>query len=168
MSTNPFDSFDSAYMASLNNAYRAAEAKGGGSFLPPEGKYQTIVSAFSLKPSKIFNDELTLNLGFEVLDGEHKGKTVYKYYSIIPEGLDLLKTDMTRLNIDLEDDIRKLGEMKTAEQIIDQVVDITIKHKKKKNGEGVYQNVYIDRSLGKVQPPFENFKEVDDDQLPFD
>ena len=168
MSQNPFKSFDDAYLASLNNAYRAAEVKTPSATIIPEGKYQCVISAFALKPSRNYPDELNLSLGFEVLDGPQKGKTVFKYYMIIPEGLDILKTDMSCLGINLEDDITRLGELSTAEAILDQVVDITIKHKKKQKGEGVYQNIYINRCLGKIAVGDNSFQEVDDDELPFD
>lgn len=163
---NPFDAFDATYMASLNNAYKAAQVYQGGPTILPEGKYQCIVSAFSLKPSKVYQDELTLSLGFEVIQGELKGRTVYKFYDINPEYLDTLKTDMNTLGIDLTEDIRKLGDMSTANHILDQIVDIQVKHKKKQKGEGVYQNIFLNRSMGKANGGFQEVE--DDDELPFE
>lgn len=165
MSNNPFNALDPAYLASLNNAYRAAEVKSKGITILPEGKYQAMISAYLLKPSKIYQDEMNLQLGFDILSGEHKGKTVYKYYSIIPEGLDMLKTDMVMLGIDLQDDITKLGDELIGQSILQTVVDITIRHKKAKNSERIYQNVYINRVAGNAS---EAFMEVDDDESPFD
>ena len=163
---NPFKQNDDAYQASLNNAYKAAQSyNNNGIRMLPEGKYQCIIDAFSLKPSKLYSDELNLILGFSVITGEHKGETVFKYYAITPENLDRLKTDMITLNIDLSEDITILGEMKTAEAILDQIVDINIKHRRKKNGEGFYQNVYIVRSLGKAD---DTFMETEPGETPFD
>ena len=167
MSQNPFSSFDNAYMASLNNAYRDAETGYKPRSLP-EGKYQTVISAFALKPSTKFPDELNLALGFEVLSGDQKGVTAYKYYSITPEHISRLKNDMLVLGIDLEDDVSKLGELTTADKILDQIVDITIKHTQKKDGKGFYQNVYVNRSLGKISEGFQEVPEGEDDECPFD
>lgn len=162
MNQNPFKQLDSVYQASLNNAYRAATVRQGANRMLPEGKYQCIISAFSLKPSKAFPDELNLALGFEVLDGDQRGITTYKFYSITPERMEILKEDLMKLKIDLQDNIVNLGEESTANAILDQIVDITVKHKKRQNGDGFYQNLYITRSYGK-----EGFTEVDD-ETPFD
>lgn len=167
-SQNPFNQFDNAYMASLNNAYREAQSLRRTGTMPmlPEGKYQCIVSAFSLKPSKNYPDELNLMLGFEVISGDQKGITAYKFYAINPESVERLKTDMQILNIDLEDDISVLGEFKTADAILDQIVDITVKHKRKENGT-FFQNIYLNRSMGKAS--VNGFQPVeDDDELPFE
>lgn len=170
MSQNPFNGLDAAYMASLNNAYRAADGSSGFSHTLPDGKYQCAICAFSLKPSKKFPDELNLSLGFEVLNGDQKGVTVYKYYSIVPERLDMLKRDMVTLGVDLEDDISKLGELPTADKILDQVVDITVKQTPRRDGQkGWYQNIYLNRSLGKLSAVMgEVLETVDDDETPFD
>lgn len=165
MSQNPFDAFDAAYKASLNNAYRDAKLIDQQGYMLPEGKYQCIISAFSLKPSTKFPDELNLSLGFEIIQGDQKGMTAYKYYQIVPENLDRLKTDMNTLGINLEDDITKLGELQTADKILDQIVDISIKHKRRDDGKGFYQNVYLNRSHGKAG---DSFQETDDDENPFE
>jgi hypothetical protein len=164
-SNNPFRNMDSAYQASLNNAYKAAQVRQGSNSMLPEGKYQCAISIFSLKPNANYPDELSLMLGFEVISGDQKGVTAYKFYSINPENLDTLKTDMTKLGIDLTQDITILGEAQTADAILDQIVDITVKHKKRKDKEGFYQNIYINRSIGKAS---DQFQEVDDDELPFE
>ena len=160
MSNNPFNSFGPDYLASLNNSYRDAKvrARGGGSATLPEGKYQAYINYVSLMPSKLYADELQLAIGFDILAGDQKGQHVAKYIAIIPERMEQLKNDLSVLNIDIGDDVSKLGEEETINQMIDQIVDITIRHKKKDKG-GFFQNVYIDRSLGKS----DNFVEQDDD-----
>jgi hypothetical protein len=131
-----------------------------------EGKYQTIISAYSLKPSKKFEDELNLMLGFEIISGQNKGIIVYKFYAINPERIDTLKGDMQILGIDLEETgIRALGDPATADKILDLICDIQIKHKKRTDGNGVFQNVYLSKCLGKAE---DNFMETDDDECPFD
>lgn len=165
MSQNPFKQLDSAYQASLRNAYKSAGVRQPGRAMLPEGRYQCIVSAFSLKENRNYPDELSLILGFEVLHGDQKGVTVYKFYNINPESLDILKTDLTIMNVDIEEDITLLGEMKTADKIIDQIVDITVKHKRKKDEQGYYQNIFLNRCLGKSS---DYLQEVEDDELPFE
>ena len=165
---NPFRNMDAGYQASLNNAYRAATVRGGnGMAMLPEGKYQCIITAFSLKPNTKYPDELNLSLGFEVLTGDQKGVLVHKFYSIVPERLDTLKTDMVMLGVDLSDDITKLGELETADHLLDQIVNISVRHKKRPDGNGFFQNIFINRCLGKAGLPGEGFQEVDDDELPF-
>lgn len=164
MNQNPFDSYDEAYKASLNNAYRNAEVKRYNNYMIPEGKYQCVIISFALKPSKQFIDELNLNLGFEILEGPCKGANLYKFYPITPEQIERLKTDMKTLDIDLGDDVTKLGDYTIAQQILDKVVDVTVKHHKKTKGDGFYQNVYINRCVGKMDmTPVEN-----DDDCPFE
>lgn len=160
---NPFSQLGRDYQASLNNAYRDAQNLSTGMRSLPEGKYQCIICAFSLRPSKQYPDELSLSLGFQVISGDQKNVIVYKYYAINPENLDRLKTDMETLKIDLHDDITNLGEADTAEAIIDQIVDITVKHKAKTDGKGFFQNIYINRAYGK-----NSFTEIEDDDNPFD
>lgn len=165
MSQNPFNQLDAAYQASLRNAYKEAEVRRPGMVVLPEGNYQCMITSFSLKENPNYADELSLMLGFEVLTGDQKGVTVYKYYNINPESLDILKTDLTTLNVDIDHDITLLGEMKTADKILDQIVDVRIKHKQKRDGSGHYQNIYITRCLGKNA---NQFTEVQDDKLPFE
>ncbi len=167
MSQNPFDSLDAAYRASLKNAYRDAETGYKPRSLP-EGKFQAVISAFVLKPSSKYPDELNLTLGFEVINGDQKGVTAYKFYSLTPEHIGRLKPDMETLGIDLEEDVTKLGERTTADKILDQIVDITVKHTKKKEGKGFYQNIYINRSVGKLSEGFQEVPEGEDDECPFD
>ena len=166
MSQNPFDAFDASYKASLNNAYRDAEVKSRRFTMLPEGKYQCIISSYEIKPSEMYADELTLKIGFEVISGDQKGIVAYKFYQIIPERMDTLKTDMTMLGIDLTGDISILGTAQTANKIVDLIVDITVRHKKKTDGKGFYQNIFINRCLGKAEN--NEFTEVDDDELPFE
>ena len=165
MSQNPFNQYGPDYMSSLNNSYRDAEIRQRGSIVDiPDGKYQANISLFTLKPSTKFEDELVLTLGFEIMDGPNKGNTAYKNYAIVPEYIATLKNDLNTLGVDLRGDIKTLGEPNTARGIIDTIVDITIKHKRANNGRN-YMNVFINRVVGKSE---ENFKEVEDEKLPWE
>jgi len=164
MSINPFDQFGPDYISSLNNSYRDAKIKTRSSGIVPEGKYQTIVTYIALKPSRVYQNELQLAMSFEILDGEYRGTSVMKYTPIIPENMERLKTDLYILGIDLEDDVTKLGDQSTIEMILDQIVDITVKHKAREKSDGVYQNIFINRSHGK---PSGDFEETEDDDNPF-
>lgn len=164
MAQNPFDTYGLDYIASLNNSYRDAEIKSSGTTVLPEGKYQAMVNYYSLKESKTYADELVMSLGFIITTGPQKGKTVFKTYPIVPERIGTLKTDLSILNIDINDDIRSLGDPQTAGKILDLIVDLTIKHKHVE--ERIYQNIYLNRCHGKAE---ENFVEApdDDDELPW-
>lgn len=158
--SNPFDNYGQDYLASLNNAYKASDAGPRGSSLLPEGKYQGYVSSVAFVPNKFFNDELQFNLKLCVLDGDKKGFSVTKFYAITPEKIDILKADMLTMGVNLDNGVELLGEQDTLEGLLDLVVDFTIKHKQKTKGDGVYQNVYINRCAGKIS---ESFMPVDDD-----
>lgn len=162
MGNNPFSSYDMDYISSLNNAYRDASVRGGTNAVP-EGKYQAALSYIALLPSKYFENELQLCLGFTILEGDQKGASLSKYISIIPESMERLKTDMTVLGLDLENNIVKLGEQDVLEGLLDTVVDLTVRHKQKKDGKGWYTNIYLNRASGK----YEGDLEVQDDDNPF-
>lgn len=162
---NPFNQYGPDYISSLNNSYRDAELRKNKSVhLMPEGKYQALISQFALRSSKTYQDELYLSLGFEVIDGPEKGHTAYKNYPIVPEYIGKLKNDLAILGIDLRGDIRTLGEPDTANMIIDLIVDITIKHRQ--NNDRTFQNVYLDRLVGKAEDQFVEVR--DDEELPWE
>ena len=165
MSVNPFSNFDATYIASLNNSYRDAQVRSSGRTQLPEGKYQCMIDYVALKPSQYYADEMQLILGFEVISGDQKGVRVNKYINIIPERMDQLKTDLSILGVDLGDDIVNLGEQETIEAILDQIVDITVKHKARENGKGFFMNIFLNRSHGKAAA---TMQEVEDDDNPFD
>lgn len=162
MAMNPFNNYGQDYIASLNNSYRDAKVTSRGGTTLPEGSYQAFIHYVSLSPSKLYADELQLAIGMEVIAGDQKGARCTKFYAIVPERIGILKSDLNTLNIDIGDDITLLGEQETIDQILDQIVDITVKHKIH-NGKN-YQNIYINRSAGKA----DNFVEADDDDNPFD
>lgn len=165
MAMNPFDNFDAAYIAALNNSYRDAKIRPSGRAMLPEGKYQTIIDSVSLKPSQYYADELQFAIGFEVLTGDQRGVKVSKYISVVPERIETLKNDLIILGVDLADDITNLGKPEVVQSMLDQIVDITVKHRRKDNGQGFYMNIYLNRSHGKSD---NNFVESDDDDNPFD
>lgn len=160
---NIFDQYDMDYTSSLNNALRDASVIQTGKI--EDGKYQAKVNDIKLMPSKKYQDELQLGINFQIIEGDYKGRFCSRYYAVIPEFMDRIKTDMHTLGLDLEDDIRKLGEEETLEMLIGRIVDITIKNKRSKTNGQEYMNVYINRlvSLGE-------FEEVedDDDDNPFE
>lgn len=164
MSINPFDSFDATYIASLNNAYRDAKTRSNGTSMLPEGKFQCIIDYVALKPSRTYADEIQLILGLTVVSGDQKGVHINKYLSIIPERMGFLKQDMYTLGVDLGEDVSILGEQEVMTEILDQIVDITVKHKARDNGKGFYMNIFIDRSHGKNN----TMQEIEDDDNPFD
>ena len=147
---NPLEDCGMDYLASLDNAYADAEIReGGGGGLLPEGKYQMFVCNVSLGENK-FIGVMQLAIGLEVLDGDMKGRKVTKYLPLSVERIEYLKNDLYTLGVDLSGGIVKLGEEATLQSIIDKVVDVTIKHKKKDNGNGTFMNIYINRCLGDV------------------
>ena len=158
---NPFDSYGQDYLSSLNNAWKASDASPRGGLLP-EGKYQGYISSVGFDRNKYFADELQFHLKLTILDGPKAGFSAIKYYALTPERIDIFKGDMLTLGVNLDDGVEQLGEQEVAEGLLDTVVDFTIKHKKRTKGEGVYQNIYINRAAGKVSG-FVPMPEDDDD-----
>lgn len=147
---NPLEDCGMDYLASLDNAYADAEIReGGGGGLLPEGKYQMFVCNVSLGENK-FIGVMQLAIGLEVLDGDMKGRKATKYLPLSVERMEYLKNDLLTLGVDLSDGIVKLGEQKTMLSMLDKVVDVTIKHKQKENGKGIFQNIFINRCVGDV------------------
>lgn len=164
MSNNPFYKHGQGYLAGINNAYKSAEATQRNTLIP-EGKYQCYTSYMSLDESKLVAGELNLSLRLTVIEGDKSGLSVTKFYPITEERISMLKEDMMTLGVDLSNGVEMLGEADFVErEVLDKVVDITVKHKKRTKGEGVYVNVYINRCHGKVAGTFD---EVDDDDDPF-
>lgn len=147
---NPLEACGMDYLASLDNAYADAEVRteGTGGLLP-EGKHQMFVSNVSLGENKFLNC-MQLSIGLEVLDGELRGRRVTKFLPLTVERMEYLKNDLLTLGVDLSDGIVKLGEQETMMSMLDKVVDVTIKHKQKENGKGVFQNIFINRCVGDV------------------
>lgn len=147
---NPLEAMDMDYLASLDNAYAEAEVREGGSGgLLPEGKHQMYVCGVSLGENK-FIGAMQLAINLEVLDGEHRGRRATKYLPLTTERMEYLKNDLAVLGVDLSAGIVKLGEQETLQSMIDKVVDVTVKHKRKENGKGVFQNIFINRCVGDV------------------
>lgn len=163
MSQNPFDKCGLDYLASLNNAYKASDAQGKGPGLLPEGKYQGYVSSLAFVPNKFYQDELQFNLKLTIIEGEKSGFSITKYYQLTPERIDMLKGDMLTFGVDLNKGVELLGSDEIVNHLLDQIVDFSIKHKAKSDGKGVYQNIYIDRCLGKQPDQFMPADEDDDD-----
>lgn len=166
MAQNPFDKYGQDYLASLNNAYKASEATAKGPSFLPEGKHQCYISSLAFVPNKYFPTELQFNLKLTVIEGEHSGFSTTKFYQLAPERMDMLKGDMLTLGIDLNNGVERLGDQEVIDSLLDLVVDITIKHKAKSDGKGFYQNIYIDRCLGKMPDQFMP-ADADDDDNPF-
>ena len=164
MAQNPFYKHGQGYLAGINNAYKSAEVSQRNTLIP-EGKYQCYTSSMSLDESKYVAGELNLTLHLTVLEGDMAGRIMAKYYPINEERMDMLKGDMMTLGVNLDDGVEKLGEADFVErEILDKIVDVTVKHKKRTKSEGVYMNIYLNRCAGKVPGTFEA---VDDDDNPF-
>lgn len=163
---NIFDNYAMDYTSSCNNSLRDAEDTRNKEL--PEGQYQARTCGIWLKPSKKYEDELQLRIGFQVLEGEYKGNYCSRYYAIIPEQMPMLKNDLMTLGIDLQDDIRKLGDEETLKAMDGLIVDINVKHKKAQRSSKVdhFVNVYINRLVGKYEEPMEEAE--DDDDNPFE
>lgn len=162
---NIFDQYGMDYTASCNNALRAATIRPDRNVTLPEGKYQCRVFKPVLSPSKKYADELQMRLGFMVIDGGFKGVMANKYYAIIPDQMEILKNDLHVLGVDIGDEIRLLGEDSTLEKIDGLIVDITVKHRQRKESEGHFVNIYINRLI--TQDESEEAEEDDDDN-PFE
>lgn len=160
---NIFDSYGMDYTASLNNALRDAKIVDNTEPIP-DGKYQCRIVQVSIKPSKKYEDELQMDIALQIIEGIFENRFLHRYYAIIPEQMDRIKTDMHTLGIDLKDDIRNLGDEDLLNSLYGRIVDVQVKWKTSATNGKSYQNVYINRlvSMG-------SFEETDEDEpLPFD
>lgn len=144
-----FDSFDPDYLASMDNAIRSAEVKSRFTQLP-DGKYQMYVQAVEVKESRYADSYPCFYMQLTVTDGEFTGRSVYKRYPLEPikERLDILKTDLAMMGVDL----RRMADLADEEKmsaLLDQVLEVTIKSKPSNNGK-IYPNYYLNRVVGSI------------------
>ena len=159
MMNNPFDQYDAAYIEALNNAYSCAEVAERKNVYGklPDGKYQVFVDTACVQPGR--NDPTVMRLDLEiiVLQGEYAGHHISKSYPIVPERLEYLKSDLVNIfGLDIDNDIRMLGEEETLLRMLDAIIDLSIKNTKKNGKE--YYNIYLNRYVGQKEPdsPWEN------------
>ena len=165
---NIFDNYGMDYTSACNNSLREAEVGASKYVDLPEGSYQCRTFGIYLKPSKKYQDELQFRIGFEVLEGPYKGSRTSKFYAVIPEQMGIIKYDLSTLGVELDDDIRNLGDEAILESLDGLIVDLTIRHKKAKPGSRIdhFTNLFINRLVGKDTAPFEEAE--DDDENPFE
>lgn len=142
-----FDSFDQAELDAMNQVYQEAEVIESGYVILPEGNYQAYIDRFFLQESKHTAGEVVLIIALKVVGGRYEGATISKYHSIRLDRMDRIKTDLITIGFPF-DGIESLEDPERARQVLDVLLDITVKRKAKKTGEGNYTNVYINRNLG--------------------
>lgn len=135
-------------LANMQETWNETETPEGGGGLPPDGDYQAKVERYDLVESE-YSQNIQLLTELKIVSGEYSGRTVKTWHDLEdPEKLEWAKGHLRSLGLD--PDQVDLGQILAhVEPTLDKVVDIRIKSKPKKNGEGVYTNVYVNRVLGK-------------------
>jgi Protein of unknown function (DUF669) len=135
----------------------------------PEGKYVVTISSFTPQKSRAGNPQLVWEL--EIVDGEHKGRTVKKYSGFSsPEQIGYLKADLIKAGMHLErlsDLATRMGEM------FGKMLKVTIKPQHDK-GYRVYIEGLAEENMpaGEIKNnnPFADDGQpidISDDDLPF-
>lgn len=133
-----------SYLREFDQGYDVAEEVGFTEL--PDGKYQARIERAAIEPNKN-TSELMLIWEFEVATGEYQGKMVRKRNMIKDETLSFIKTDFSRLNIQLERFSMLEGYLPEA---LDLIVDIELKHGRPNDEGKSYQNIYINKVVGKA------------------
>ena len=150
MANSYFDSFGEDYVASMNNSIREAEVKPtNGYVMPPDGKYQMRVQSIQVKESNSDAGYPNFIVQLVVIEGDHRGMSVYKRYSLEPDSarINILKSDLFLLGIDFKS-IYDLENEKIMSSILDKIVDVQIKSKFSQATGKTYANVYLNRVVG--------------------
>ena len=124
----------------LQNEWGEAEVN-DGFFQLPDGEYSVKIVDADLDYSQ--NNNLITTLTLKVLDGEHKGKEVKKFWNMKPESFQYIKGDLKRLGIEFP---KKLSNF--PETLDNEVMDkcVLVKIQKQKNDPN-YQNIYFNELL---------------------
>lgn len=134
-----------SYLSQFDDAYEQAEEVGFTEL--PDGKYQARIERAAIEPNKT-TGELMLVWEFEIATGEYQGKMVRKLSTIRDETLPFIKTDFSRLGKQFE----KFSMLETyLPEVLDLVVNIELKHGKPNSEGRSYQNIYINKVVGKQE-----------------
>ena len=141
-------------------AWSEAEVNDGGSFENlPDGKYQVSIEEVRFENAKA-SGRLQLAWVFNVLSGKSKGRKVFHYRGLdSEESVGWMKNDIHRCGLKVES-ITDLPDM--LPQLLDRVIEITLKTKK--NDKGEFQNCFINKLLSSAVI---DGQEVDDQDCPF-
>lgn len=143
-----FESFGEDYMDSMNNAISSASVLVNKYEPLPDGKYQMGVYGVEVKASNYVDGYPNFIMELRVVNGEYAGKRAYKRFSLEPskDAMDRLKTDLHLLGVELHS-IADLENESIMTALLDQVLDVTVKNRKAKNGK-MYPNYYLNRVVG--------------------
>lgn len=144
-----FDSFGQDYVAAMNNTIAATPARGNNYVSLPDGKYQMFVDAIEIRDSIYADGFPVFQIKLTVVDGEFRGKSAFKRYPLEPDEkhVQILKTDLGVLGMDLTS-IIDLTDNKKMQQLIDVVVEVTVKTKTSKTNGKSYPNYYLNKKVG--------------------
>lgn len=134
-----------SYLKQFDEEYAAAEVVDYAEL--PDGKYQARIERAAMEPFGQ-NGDVMLVWEFEIVTGEQMGKTVRKLSTVKPGYLQYIKRDFLRLNIQLEP-FSKLEEC--LPDVLDLVVNIELKHGKPNSEGKSYQNIYINKVVGRAE-----------------
>lgn len=144
------------YLAKYDDQFENAEVNEIKRGPLPEGEYKVSVEAFMITKSR--QGKPMFQWGFEIIDGEYKGRTINKYNGFdTPEKLGYLKMDLLKAGLR----ITKLSEL--AEKMNDlygKKLLVTVKQ------NGNYRNIYIEKELDELNQPEQTPDPIEDD-LPF-
>lgn len=138
------DLFD--FSEDLLKAFQEAQvsSKSDKSKPVPDGKYEA--ETVKVVPSKYKNDP-QLNLHIRITNGNHKGRMVFKKYTLNTKGMGYLKTDLAVMGVPLED----LGQLKDhLENMLGKRVKINVQNKSYMGRDNTPKNavnVYINELL---------------------
>ena len=129
----------------LQSDWGDAEAN-EGFFQLPDGEYAVRIVDADLDYSQ--NNNLIATLTLKVLEGEHKGKEVKKFWNMKPESFPYIKGDLKRLGIEFP---KKLSNFR--ETLDNEVMDLAVmvKIQKQKNDPN-YQNIYFNELYEDAEP----------------
>ena len=131
-------------LSGLDSAYAAATANDPGKL--PDGRYLCTLQKAEIREKE---GRLRLAVTWQVTEGEHAGRRIFDGQRIAPDSLGYLKAYIEKLGLAIE-------RLSMLEQAIGTLpgtmVQLSLVTSQR---DSRYQNCYIDKYIGKGQPPAE-------------
>ena len=168
------DRYDAAFIDAFDREYREAEVAPRVVELP-EGRYQFVVTEVKiidkdnlkvdgLKPDQYYEHTLVIQL--KVVSEQCRDALTNKFHGICLGNVKRIKGDLSAMGHEFEG-LERLAEDIEKGSMIGLILDGKVT--KKKYGEKVYTNVWLDRCAGRMTPEQMGmgFTKEEDDELPW-
>ena len=142
-------------LAKLQKDWNKAVPREGFATLP-DANYIAKIESTRLEKAKE-SGRLQIAMCFKILEGEHKGKKIFKYDGLANvENFEWFKGTLEKLDVEIPDDIE--GIVDILPEIEGKIVDITLRTKND------FQSIYINEIVEREEEDEEEDKEIEEEE----